>query len=196
LLAGILSMGTYAMLEFPHAYVYFLIPLGLMIGAVDGLSPARAWSAAMPRVAHGSLLACAAFVAAVIAIDYVRVDRDLRDMRLSYMGLAPRKSPDEATRVIVLDHLRAFLVLARTSTSANLTEEQVASLRRTVRRFPHPPLLVRYAVIAARHGDVAGARDSMDRLCRLHSELLCANGFREWAIFTSDEPALKAIDFN
>ena len=184
------------MLEFPYAYIYFLLPLGLMIGAVEILSPAPAGAWRMPRMAHAALVIAAAALGLTVAIEYVRLDRDMREMRLSYMGLEPLKSPDEAPSVIVLDHLRAFLVLARTPASADLTAEQLVSLKDTVDRFPHPPLLIRYAVIAARHGDTAGAKDAMDRLCRLHSTPACAGAFREWNGFAAKYPELLAINFD
>ena len=68
-------------------------------------------------------------------------------------------------------------------------------MTRTVRRFPHPPLLVRYAVIAAKHGHSDEAREAMDRLCTLHSVEMCAMGHRDWRVFVRGDPMLEAIRF-
>ena len=96
LLAGVLSIAAYSMVEFPHAYIYFLIPAGLMVGALDALSRDASRGISMPRPIHAGLLLFAAATALVAAVEYVKIDTDIREMRLSYMGLEKRKAPQEA----------------------------------------------------------------------------------------------------
>jgi hypothetical protein len=193
-LAVVLVIGSYALVEFPHAYAYFLLPLGLMMGAADYASPVTpAYS--MPRVAHGAQLAILTVFGLLVARDYARLDADFREMRLSFFGLEMRRSPEEAPQVVVLDHLRAFLVFARTPVDSKQSAASLAKQTELVDRFPHPPLLVRYAVTAARHGRPDQAREAMDRLCTLHTTAMCYMGHRDWRTWARDDPLLKAVNF-
>lgn len=196
LMAGVMTILTYALVEFPHAYVYFLVPLGLMMGAVDALNapPVSSWWR-MPRTAQAGLTALAAAVTVLIAVEYIELDGDIRDMRFAYAGYAQQKAPEAAPRVIVLDDLRAFLVAARTPMHAKLNDDEYFAARRTVARFPHPPLLTRFAVIAGRRGDADTARETMDRLCKLHSARLCAGAFLNWRDEAANDPTLASITF-
>jgi len=193
-LGVVLVIGAYSLVEFPYAYTFFLVPLGLMMGAADALTPASP-SFAMRRAVHASLLAVLTATGLLVAVEYVRLDTDIRDMRLSYFGLEQRKAPEDAPNVLVLDHLRAFLVLARTPVFDPQTDSQIAAHRRVVDRFPHPPLLVRYAVMAAKHGNPEQAREAMDRLCTLHTTAMCMVGHRDWRTWAEGDPVLEAVRF-
>jgi hypothetical protein len=192
-LAAIGTFAIHAAVEFPYAYTYFLVPLGLWMGAVDVLSPSTP-SRPMPRLVHVALFVVAVATGIVVTRDYVKIDADHRLMRMGYMGFEKVKSREEAPPVYLLDHMRAFLVLARTPMKARLSDEQLAEAARTVQRFPHPPLLLRFAVLAARHGHPEAARDSLDRLCKLHKERFCTIGLNEWREYAKGDPALQAID--
>ena len=66
-------------------------------------------------------------------------------------------------------------------------------MRLAALRWPFPPLLLRQALIAGLHGDVAGAERQLALVCSLHSRERCQEGRESWQQLQIRYPQLKAV---
>lgn len=195
LLAALLVVITHAMLEYPLSYAYFLIPFGLIVGVLEALRPIGR-PVSVPTAASASLAGLCVLVTAMIAVDYVGIDDDFRRLRLETLGLAHPQSAADVPTARVVNHWREFLVFARTPARIGMSAEELSRMRRVYRRFPQPPVLLRFAIAAGLNGHVDEAGEALLRLCKIHPIKRCEEGREAWESMARDQyPQLAAIAF-
>lgn len=181
LLAGVLGVVTHAMLEYPLAYAYFLLPVGLMLGAAHALTPA-ARSVALPRWTPQALALPLLLLLGVIAADYLKAEQNYRLLRLESARIGVTKLETPAPDLLLLDHLQAFLSFARTEAAPGMSPAEVDSMRRVSERFAYPPAMFRYALAAGLNGQPDAAATTIARLCRIHAPARCDEAIEGWAM--------------
>lgn len=194
LLVAIGGVFVHSMLEFPLEYAYFLIPVGLAMGAVDGLSPAGGASLRVPR---GAVLSSAVLLAAVfvgVANDYLKAEESYRTLRMesARIGVAGIVTPTPALHL--LTQLAAFLQFARMEATPDMPPDQVNWMRKVSERFGYPPVMFRYALAAGLNGQPALAQLTLARLCRIHEPERCAEARSGWATLQERYPQLPTFD--
>ncbi len=181
-LLGIGVILVHGLLEYPLAYTYFLIPMGLLIGAVDRTQ----WRSATTRarsVANGFLVLSSFALLTWIGFDYLRVEDDNRALRFE-MARIGTPEPREPSSLLLLTQQRAFFRFARSRATRDMTPDQLSWMQKISERFGYPPVLLRYATAAGLNGQIAEAEGAMDRLCRIHPPLRCAEGLDAWQAMT------------
>lgn len=144
ILLFVVALGVHAMLEFPLHYAYFLLPLGLMLGALNvalKLKPvlnARLWPAVIAVALAGVGLA-------ITVHDYVRIENDFFSLRFEHQKLE-KAGAHSAPDVIALTHLQDMLWLARVDPSQTHTEQDLARALRTMKLLPS--LMANYKLAA------------------------------------------------
>jgi hypothetical protein len=184
-----LALLMHGLVELPLQYVYFLLPLGLLLG-IQGLpdSPApRGLRLAMSaRASVPTLALVPALLLAALAHDYVPLC-DVRpfmdyDKPANHMLLgASADVPD----VLLLDQLQAFQAFAARKALPGLSPDAVASLRKPMLRFPFAPSQEHYAHLVALNGEPAVAVDALQRSCLFMTVPQCAENRRAWAAWRS-----------
>jgi hypothetical protein len=165
----------HSMLELPHGYTVFLLPAGLMMGAVEGIRHPESASTRFGQVPRGvvALILVGLVIGLTITVrDYLRIEQAwtaerLRRARIGSLEMLPLPE----TRA--LDHLRAMLVNDRTEARAGMTAHEIAAMRVLTDRFPSYAGLVRLARAQALNGLPTESAATLDRLCRTHPEQLC-----------------------
>ncbi|MBH2042608.1 MAG: O-antigen ligase C-terminal domain-containing protein [Comamonadaceae bacterium] len=144
MLLFVVALGVHAMLEFPLHYAYFLLPLGLMLGALNvslqfkPVLSTRLWPAAV-AVALAS-------VGLVITVhDYVRIENDFFSLRFEHQKLEKSGGRTEPN-VVALTHLQDMLWLARVDPSQTHTEQDLERALRTMKLLPS--LMANYKLAA------------------------------------------------
>ena len=144
MLLFVVALGVHAMLEFPLHYAYFLLMLGLMLGALNvalefkPVLNARLWPGAVAVALAGVGLA-------ITVHDYVRIENDFFSLRFEHQQLEKaggRTAPD----VIALTHLQDMLWLARVDPSQTHTEQDLGRALRTMKLLPS--LMANYKLAA------------------------------------------------
>lgn len=201
-----LSMGlVHAMLEYPHSYLYFLLPAGLMVGAITGVTQtARTASGGspggvtVPRWAVGVLSLLLVAAVALIHQDYRNARALLEAWRFEVLNL---ENPDpfkagHKPRLHLLNQVAAQLDPPRAVPGAQPDPRQLETLRRYSERFSVGHSLLEYAKAQAQVGDYPGAQRSLARMCWLVGDKPCSDLRRQWNQMAYGLwPELRPVEF-
>lgn len=193
LLAGVGVLLTHAMLEYPLDYTYFLIVLGLMMGAVDALNKQRPL-ARIPKAVFAVPFVLAAAMSAWVAVEYLEVQESVRAQRflLERIGIDTVSSvppPD----VVLLDNLRERHRLATVAATTGMTAESLAAMQASVDRYPTPSSLLRYALAAGLNNRPEQATRYLALICKLHIDERCKEAIVAWGREQEQHPELRNI---
>ncbi len=187
-LAGLLAHG---MLEYPLEYAFFLLPAGLMVGAVEALHPQRS-AITVPlgllRATGGAL--CAAVT--VVALDYLQAEQGFRTMRFETAGFVGGTAT-APPHLRVLDQLEAYQRFVQTEARAGMSPGEIAWMRQVSERFASPPAMLRYALAAGLNGDPATAALTLTRLCRIQKKERCDEARQSWPALQAKFPQLASV---
>jgi hypothetical protein len=194
LLIAVGGIFVHGLLEYPLEYAYFLIPMGLALGAAHALSgdsAGRPWPRLALPIGGGALV----LVLVVVAIDYLKAEENHRILRLETARIGVSKLETPAPDLMVLDQLQAFLEFARTEARPGMAPEEVEQMRRVSERFAYPPAMFRFALAAGLNGQPEVASDTLGRLCRIHPAPRCDEGREAWAGLQQRYPQLSGIAY-
>jgi len=191
LLAALSVFVLHALLELPHLYAFFYLPVGLLIGTLAGTAlPAP--RTGLPRVAVGiGFSALAAWLLAAMT-DYVRIEEQAASYRLyeSRIGL---DGPPPISRPLVLISLQQMLLAQRVEPRSGMSDDEIDHMRATALRVPTVGLLFRYAKASALNASAGDAAWALSRLCAMHRAQECLAARRDWCQAARHQPELRAI---
>jgi O-antigen ligase len=193
------ALLVHSMLEYPHAYAYFLILAGLFFGAgvyrcpqsesairksFEGLylrvSRLFAREVKINRSVLGVGVVISVAALALVWKEYRLLEEDQRLLRFEAASIGTLRAPEKAPDVFLLDQLRSFLWVARTSSDEELTAEEKQLIHSVAVRYPLPmPLLKRAYVIWEDYG-LQEAMASMDPIKYLYGEQAFELAVREF----------------
>jgi hypothetical protein len=187
---GVLSL--YSLVEFPLESFYFLVPFGLLVGALEGWSPSRASPTPGPRAAFALGVTSVAAVGAAVAIEYLEVEQASRDGRMLAAGFV---SSAKLPTAVLLDEPIEYIRFWRTPARAGMSADELDWMRKVAGRNPAPPSLLRYATAAGLNGQAPLATDTLIRLCNMHRGPRCDEGRQSWALPQQNFPVLQSIAY-
>lgn len=139
---------THSMLEYPHAYAYFLLPLGLLLGIAQAEDrPTKPFI--IPRQLLVSVALAAGGLGGWIWSEYRVIEEDFRLMRFETANIGNLKAEQTAPDVTLLTQLREFTRFTRTEASEVMSEEELEWMRKVAHRYPYLPSLFRYSYALA-----------------------------------------------
>jgi O-antigen ligase len=192
LLLACAAIWLHAQLEYPLDYLYFLLPLGLLMGTLD--SGHHAARVVTPKVVLAAPLSVAAALMIWIGVEYVRVEEATRNVRLLLIGVGTDRVPHvPPPDVVLIDGPREFHRFMITPAREGMSAGELAWMRAVVERYPVPPAMLRYAVAAGINGQSDEAAAVMRALCPMHNEARCTEGRASWSEARQQFPALAAI---
>lgn len=159
----VVVVGNHAMLELPLHYAYFLLPTGLVAGALDTrlrgstLAFGGRWLAGMLWL--GSVL-----LLAVMVRDYLRIEASYQVLRFEWANIRPAASRDPP-EVLMLNPLRDLIVLARFEPSVGMSDEKLAWMRRVANLYPSAGVIHKMATALAWNNQPDEAVLWLRRLC-------------------------------
>ena len=190
LLLAVAGVFTHAMLEFPLEYAYFLIPVGLAMGAIDGLSPAgRALT--LPRWVVLSFTVLLSAIFMLTASEYLKAEENYRALRMESARIGVDRIETPAPKLHLLTQLGAFLEFARIQATPGMPPEQVEWMRKVSARFGYPPVMFRYALAAGLNGQPEISQQTLQRLCRIHGPQRCMEARDGWKALQAQYPQLQ-----
>lgn len=190
-ICAVSALLVHALLEYPHAYSYFLLLAGFFIGCSAG-SPIdylqnRIASRANPvflfKVGRLSvrpvvlprslLIGCVAIYGVALTLawrDYRILEEDHRLLRFEVASIGMLKAEKKAPDVVLFDQLRGFTWVARTKRFDDLTASEVELLEKIALRYPLPMPLYKLAQLRVAQGRPADADASVELIKQLYGE--------------------------
>ncbi|WP_368735917.1 Wzy polymerase domain-containing protein [Pseudomonas sp. 30_B] len=192
ILAAIGVFLLHSMLELPHLYLIFLVPVGLLVGMASSFLPMKI-IATLPRF---SIIVIGVVMAAALVIVF-------RDYRLIEDSLAARKfvaarisgavspsSPD----VILLKSLQGALERLDAVPSRNMPAAALEERHLTVLRYPTTGGLFRYAQSAALNNRADEAAWALQLICYLRPKQTCKSVIDDWrTLASSGNPEMNSV---
>lgn len=188
ILLALAVFAIHAMLELPHAYLFFLLPVAVMMGTLA--SPGHGWTDPIARSVVGALVAVYSVLLSVVFIDYVRIQEDLWVHRMRAVKIRNLTPPPT---IRVLTGLQGALISLRIPPRDGMTVTELDTLRSTLHRYPTSDGLLRYAMAAARNGRPHDALWAMELLCKLHSASVCAASLDRWNAAAEESAAMAKL---
>ena len=192
ILAALGVFLIHALLELPHLYAFFYLPVGVMVGVASTFVPWRA----VTLLPQGYVAFTAIVLAALLAMmfrDYRLIETDLMAHRMVAARIAGAAIP-ESPKVVVLGFLQGALEQLRTEPRRDMGDEELEQLRRTILRYPTTGGLFRYAQSAALNHRQEEARWALQIVCSLKSAEECAAVVTDWKTLALEgNPEMNAV---
>jgi Virulence factor membrane-bound polymerase, C-terminal/Protein glycosylation ligase/O-Antigen ligase len=183
---------VHALFEFPLEYLHFLLPVGLLMGALDGMADGPCPTRSVPRAAVGLAIAGLAGATAWIGTEYLRVEEGSRANRMLAAGYAASADlPD----VVLLDEPREYMRFWRTEARAGMNNDELDWMRKVAERNPAPPTLLRYALATGLNARPQEAARTLVQLCNMHRPVSCDEGRQSWSVLQQRFDVLHAIAY-
>lgn len=195
-LAAVGVVMLHSLLEFPLDYAYFLLPTGLLMGALDAKDPqARSvtTSRALYAVPFAGLLTLSTWVGYEFFWKVVDTSRTLRFVAA---GIGTDKVPRVAEPdVILLDRIREMHRFILTPARIDPDPAYLAWVRDVAQRHAFPPAMLRHALVAGLNHQPAEAEQVLVRICKMHPVGSCDEGRKSWALLQEMHPELVSIRY-
>lgn len=185
------ALLVHGLLEYPHAYSYFLLLsgffMGVSVGAPTGIN--QRWLSGIVhhsmfakltksffrpvRFPKSALLGCILVfgVALVLAWrDYRVLEEDHRLLRFEVASIGTLKAEKKAPDVVLFDQLRAFTWVARTEEFVGLAEDETVLLEKVALRYPLPMPLYKLTKLRMVQGRMADAEQALLLIKSLYGE--------------------------
>lgn len=195
----LISLGgivVHGMLEFPLEYAYFLIPVGLMMGIVDGFS--QGGKIHLIKIPYWFLLLFCIFLSSVFLIttkDYLKAEESYRDLRAESARIGFNGEKEKIPNLNVLTQLEEFLKFMQLEATPGMTAKQLENMKKISGRFGYPPVLFRYALASGINGNALVAKETLKKICHIYGDKRCAEARENWAILQSKHRELRIIEF-
>lgn len=151
LLLFLLPFGLHAMLEFPHAYLYFLIPVGFCIGALSVFSRDQPQIQLTRHVFHGAFVFVFVF-ALWSAYEYFVLEEDFRLARFASARVGSDPVGYQRSNTYLLRQVADLVDVVRKTPSDSMTEIDIEQARRVALYYPWLGTLTKYALVLKLNG--------------------------------------------
>lgn len=158
---------AHALLEYPHAYTYLLVPVALLAGQLGAEMPGE-WRLAVPRWPLAAAAVLCMGIAVAVVHDYFLIEADTRDLRAQKMHIGGVWTSEAPKDILVLDQMLALARAIRIEPRASMPPAELRELLQVARRFPTRYLLQQSAAALALNGRAREAHVEMRRLAGMY----------------------------
>ena len=186
------AVGIHAMLEFPLAYAYLLLPAGAMAGVLNRRYGGRVW--ATPRWSFFLIWLLAAFAVVIVIRDYFRIESSFREVQFeaARIGTLPIGEPPD---VLLLTQLREDINFMRYEVKEGMTDRELESLRAIATAYPSGGRSYKIARALALNHQPLQASEWLQKVCKISSPDECALIQRVWKRDASANPLIEAVNW-
>lgn len=171
LLLFVLVPLNHAMLEFPLHYAYILLPLGLVMGALDATHNSPS-AFKMSRNTLLFMLVLALLTLLTTIKDYSRIERSYLQLRFHQANPAVFGPPD-VPDVLVLTQWREFIRLINFEPQPNISDQQIQWMQQLTMLYPSAGFAQKLATGLAYQGRKSEAQLWLKRACKVNSVSQC-----------------------
>jgi O-antigen ligase len=189
----LLVVFNHAMLELPLHHAYFLLPTGLVVGALNvrlNFQPMLS----LGRKSVWVILFCSAALLALIVRDYLRVEISYLALRFewAHVKTETRGTPPE---VVVLNQLGEFIRFARIEPDRGMTPSDLDWMRKVTSTYPNTGAIYKLATALAMNQQPKEAQRWLMRMCKIVPEAECAAVKDVWISKSRSNPDISAVSW-
>jgi hypothetical protein len=157
--------GIHSLLELPHHYAFFLIPVGWWAGRVE-----HDVGAGIARGASWRWLPMGLSVAMVVCLlkDYPSVEESYRHALFEARRIGPPYPGELVPDAPFLPSLTSTLRWVRTPAVAGMSAQNLAALESSAKRFPYPASMVKLAYARALNGRLPQGVQMFQKIYFIH----------------------------
>lgn len=159
---------VHSMLEYPHAYLVLLVPVGLMLGVLQASVVVAGRSCALPRIVLVAVLGLSALLTAVMWRDYQLVELEYNVAVLEDNADFVPTQEQPITQAYTLTHMREYIYFIRAPIKNGYSEPQLDEMLAIIERFPHFYFLLKGAYILTINDQVEKAHELLTLMEGLH----------------------------
>lgn len=169
---------VHALLELPHLYLFFIIPVCFFVGLLSFYS-GFVGGVYIPRFfIFGVAFLCCASLWQVFR-EYRYIEDYSAAHKIDMARIANVVYP-KSIDFVYLGFLRDVLDFSRVEPVRNMGADKMDSIRRAAMRYPSASLLSRYAESLALNGDLIQAAKVLKLICDLRGASACASAISAW----------------
>lgn len=190
-IACLLVVGTHAMFEFPHAYAYFLIPVGLALGMGEA-ARANAATVSVPVWAVRAVAIIYAALCIALFFNYLQIQHAFREARFHTAGFAVEAQPP-AHNGYLLTKTSARIDVALMDVTSHMPAADMAKMAAVAAHYPTTFALYKYALALGVNGRPEDAAHQLRILEKLHSQHKYEGTLEALHLKAAEFPQLLAI---
>ena len=168
----LLAVANHAMLEFPLQYAYFLLPTGLIMGAIVAHDKDFRPLIVVSKGYFAALWLLSVVMLSVTVIDYLKVEHKYSLLRLEWAGYKLELDPQPPS-VIALSQWHHIIKSARAVPKMGMSESELEEMRRVVTAAHKPLDFLKLAMALDLNGKSGEAELWLERLCSVETEKNC-----------------------
>jgi O-antigen ligase len=182
---------TQALVEFPQDYAYFLLPAGLMLGALETMHP---WGAPLrvSRWQSAGALLVAAVLTLWVGVEYNVAERNLERLRFERARVGPSRN-SQAPDLVLLTQLRDFLRALRLRPDIHMSVEELDLMRRVTLQYPSDGNHLILAAMEGLNSNSDEATRILERMCRMVPEHRCHDSRAIWETMAKTSLPLREV---
>lgn len=183
---GLMFIGVvliHAMLEYPLAYAYYLLPVGFILGLIYGeLIPVNNFITLSNKFS-AMFISFGVVLMILVWVDYRKVEVDHRLLRFELLRVGTLKAEEKSPDVFILTQLSEYIWAARTKPVAGMSDEDIERIRKVAYRYPDGFLVYKYIMVLYLN----------DRRALINNEIIKFNGLYNQNINIDDLMQEKII---
>jgi hypothetical protein len=194
--ALVLPIMVHALLEYPHAYAYYVILLGLLVGVIEA---GVGGSAIMPlRLSTAFLRVMAAGWVALIAMlgyEYTLAEEDFRMNRFENRRIGSEQIGYQPPHLMFLTQLGDQARAMRLRAVPHMAAEDVELLNRVAKRYTWGPIQFRAALALGLNGRPEEATERLQVIKNLFAEDVYAEAKENFEMMRKEKyPELSLVE--
>ncbi|MES2508913.1 MAG: Wzy polymerase domain-containing protein [Pseudomonadota bacterium] len=186
----IVVIGAHAMVELPLHYAYFLLPVGLMAGALNASERIWPWGHISRATALGFWFVVVSLLGLIIN-DYFRLESAYNDVRFKLANFVKAQNP-VIPGAIVLNQLEHAIELYALDPVVGLNAEVVQRAVTTTESLPSAYNISKLVVILALNKQPEAAKSWMQKSKNMMSPENHSNAQKDWARAALQFPQIAA----
>lgn len=191
LMLFLLVVANHALLELPLHHAYFLLPVGMVMGALHTRLGARPlmqtgrWTLVVLWLLASTLLT-------LIVRDYARAEESYQNLRMEWSGIK-LKTPASPPEVLLLTQWQDYIRYARFEPRAGLRPEELDWVRHVTGMFPNVVFFNKLATTLALNQQGEEAQLWLTRMCKVVPASQCLAAKAAWARQALSSPDIAAV---
>jgi hypothetical protein len=184
----------HSMLELPHAYSYFLVPAGILIGVVASRTrDPDERTHAVPRVVLAAVAVSFIALLAALLVEYSAVEEDYRVNRFENRRLGRTPEEYSVPNLRLLTQFESLLRAMRLRATRDMADADLETLVSAARRYTWAPLQFRAALALGLNGRPQDARRHLEIIKTMFPSEIYEEGRSQWLLQQEQYPELTAV---